>query len=88
MKQEDLIFYGEYAPKLEEIKALLLSDRPSVFFEFLRNAGLRKVNIIKRSIPHKLMPTLRDKKTGRFTKQDNPNCKKVYPNEFIIIMKK
>ena len=59
-----------------------------VFFEFLRNAGLRKVNIIKRSIPHKLMPTLRDKKTGRFTKQDNPNCKKVYPNEFIIIMKK
>ena len=26
MKQEDLIFYGEYAPKLEEIKALLLSE--------------------------------------------------------------
>ncbi|MGX8713200.1 MAG: DNA methyltransferase [bacterium] len=59
-----------------------------VFYEFLRNAGLRKVSVIKRSIPHKLMPTLRDKKTGRFTKQDNPNCKKVYPNEYIIIMKK
>lgn len=59
-----------------------------VFFEFLRNAGLNKVEIIKRSIPHKLMPTLRDKNTGRFTKQDNPNCKKVYPNEYIIIMKK
>lgn len=59
-----------------------------VFFEFLRNAGLRKVTVIKRSIPHKLMPTLRDKNTGRFTKLDNPNCKKVYPNEYVIIMKK
>lgn len=59
-----------------------------VFYEFLQNAGLRKVEVIKRSIPHKLMPTLRDKNTGRFTKQDNPNCKKVYPNEYIIIMKK
>ena len=59
-----------------------------VFFEFLRNAGLHKVKVIKRSIPHKLMPTLRDKNTGRFTKLDNPNCKKVYPNEYIIIMQK
>lgn len=59
-----------------------------VFYEFLRNAGLKKIEVIKRSIPHKLMPTLRDKNTGRFTKQDNPNCKKVYPNEYIIIMKK
>ena len=59
-----------------------------VFFEFLRNAGLHKVKVIKRSIPHKLMPTLRDKNTGRFTKLDNPNCKKVYPNEYVIIMQK
>lgn len=59
-----------------------------VFYEFLMNAGLKKVEIIKRNIPHKLMPTLRDSKTGQFTKQDNPNCKKVYPNEYIIIMKK
>lgn len=59
-----------------------------VFFEFLRNAGLNKVDVIKRSIPHKLMPTLRDKNSGRFTKLDNPNCKKVYPNEYIIIMRK
>ena len=59
-----------------------------VFFEFLQNAGLHKVDVIKRSIPHKLMPTLRDKNTGRFTKLDNPNCKKIYPNEYIIIMHK
>lgn len=59
-----------------------------VFCELLENAGLTKEDVIKRSIPHKLMPTLRDSKTGKFTKQDNPNCKKVYPNEYILIMKK
>lgn len=59
-----------------------------VFCELLENAGLIKKEVIKRSIPHKLMPTLRDSKNGKFTKQDNPNCKKVYPNEYIIIMKK
>lgn len=59
-----------------------------VFCEFLINAGLTKENVIKRSIPHKLMPTLRDTITGKFAKSDNPNCKKVYPNEYIIIMKK
>jgi len=59
-----------------------------VFYEFLKNAGLKKVDVIKRSIPHKLMPTLRDSVTGKFSKLDNPNCKKVYPNEYVIIMKK
>lgn len=59
-----------------------------VFFEYLRNSGLHKVKVIKRSIPNKLMPTLRDKNTGKFTKLDNPDCKKVYPNEYIIIMRK
>lgn len=59
-----------------------------VFYEFLKNSGLHRIEVIKRSIPHKLMPTLRDVKTGQFTKLDNPNCKKVYPNEYILIMKK
>lgn len=59
-----------------------------VFFDFLQKAGLKKVDVIKRSIPYKLMPTLRDKNTGRFARPDNPNCKKVYPNEYILIMKK
>lgn len=59
-----------------------------VFYEFLQNEGLQEVQVIKRSIPHKLMPTLRDNITGKFTKLDNPNCKKVYPNEYVIIMKK
>ena len=59
-----------------------------VFYEFLQDTGLSEVSVIKRSIPYKLMPTLRDKTTGKFTKLDNPNCNKVYPNEYIIIMKK
>ena len=59
-----------------------------IFYDFLQNAGMRRVDVIKRSIPNKLMPTLRDKVTGKFTKLDNPNCKKVYPNEYVIIMQK
>lgn len=59
-----------------------------VFYEFLQDTGLSEVSVIKRSIPYKLMPTLRDKTTGKFTKLDNPNCNKVYPNEYIIIMQK
>lgn len=59
-----------------------------VFYDFLQSAGLQEVAVIKRSIPHKLMPTLRDSVTGKFSKLDNPNCKKVYPNEYVIIMQK
>ena len=59
-----------------------------VFYDFLQKAGLHEVAVIKRSIPHKLMPTLRDSVTGKFSKLDNPNCKKVYPNEYVIIMQK
>lgn len=59
-----------------------------VFYDFLQSAGLHEVAVIKRSIPHKLMPTLRDSVTGKFSKLDNPNCKKVYPNEYVIIMQK
>ncbi len=59
-----------------------------VFYGFLQQVGMHEVAVIKRSIPHKLMPTLRDNVTGKFTKLDNPNCKKVYPNEYVIIMQK
>lgn len=59
-----------------------------VFYDFLQKSGMHEVAVIKRSIPHKLMPTLRDSVTGKFSKLDNPNCKKVYPNEYVIIMQK
>ena len=84
MSYYDIIHSLKPNTKIKEVQI----KSAEVFFEFLRNAGLRKVNVIKRSIPHKLMPTLRDNNTGRFTKLDNPNCKKVYPNEYIIIMRK
>lgn len=59
-----------------------------VFYGFLKNAGFKRVEVIKRNIPNKLMPTLRDKVTGKFTTLSNKNCKQVYPDEFIIIVRK
>ncbi|MDR1198903.1 MAG: hypothetical protein LBK94_07845 [Prevotellaceae bacterium] len=59
-----------------------------VFYEILGNAGFKEENVIKRSIPNKLMPTIRDKNTGRFSKKDNENSKMVYPEEYILILKK
>lgn len=59
-----------------------------VFYGFLEEAGFKKVKIIKRNIPNKLMPTLRDKVTGRFTTLNNKDCKRIYPDEYIIVVKK
>ncbi|MDR1717661.1 MAG: hypothetical protein LBS20_17645 [Prevotella sp.] len=59
-----------------------------VFFEILKTVGFKKESIIKRSIPHKLMPTIRDKDTGKFTRLENKNHKLVYPEEYILILKK
>lgn len=59
-----------------------------VFAEILTMQGFEIVDIIKRSIPNKLIPTIRDKKSGRFSKLDNKNSKLVYPEEYILIAKK
>jgi DNA modification methylase len=59
-----------------------------VFYEILKSAGFKRDTVIKRSIPHKLMPTIRDKNSGKFTKLDNSNHKLVYPEEYILILKK
>ena len=59
-----------------------------VFYDLLQKTGLKEVWVIKRNIPCKLMPTLRDKVTGKFTTLDNEDCKKVYPDEFIIVVRK
>jgi DNA modification methylase len=58
------------------------------FSEMLALTGLKVEEVIKRTIPVKLIPTIRDNKTGRFAKLSNKNSKKVYPNEFIIIARK
>ncbi len=61
-----------------------------VFWDLLKKAGFQanRKNIIKRSIPYKLMPTLRNIETGRFAKVTEPNVKKVYPNEYILVVEK
>ena len=58
------------------------------FAEILLMLGFELEEIIKREIPFKLIPTIRDKKSGKFTTLDNKNKKLVYPEEFIIIAKK
>ncbi|MFZ1791654.1 MAG: DNA methyltransferase [Saprospiraceae bacterium] len=59
-----------------------------VFAEILTDLGFEIVDIIKRSIPNKLIPTIRDKKTGKFSSMGNKNSKLVYPEEYILIAKK
>lgn len=59
-----------------------------VFAEILEDLDFEMVEIIKRSIPYKLIPTIRDEKTGKFSKMENKNSKLVYPEEYILIAKK
>ena len=59
-----------------------------VLAEMLEDVDITLERIIKRSIPHKLIPTIRDKTTGRFAKKDAANSKTVYPEEYILIMHK
>ena len=59
-----------------------------IIAELLKLNGFEISEIIKRSIPFKLIPTIRDEKSGRFTTLKNKNSKKVYPEEYIIIAQK
>jgi len=59
-----------------------------VFAEILKSLGFDLIQVIKRSIPNKLMPTIRDKRSGRFSKLSNKDSKLVYPDEYIIIANK
>ena len=59
-----------------------------VFVEQMMNLRFKVHNLIKRSIPSKILPSSRDPITGRFTSMDNPNKKLAYPTEYIIIMEK
>jgi DNA modification methylase len=59
-----------------------------IFAEILKLLGFTFVDIIKRSIPYKLIPTIRDKTTGKFTTLNNKDSQLVYPEEYILIAKK
>jgi len=54
----------------------------------LQNLGLKIADIIKREIPSKNLPSVRDEKTGRFAGISGKNKISVYPTEYILIMKK
>ncbi|MBE7172498.1 MAG: hypothetical protein INR73_18070 [Williamsia sp.] len=58
------------------------------FAQMLSMQGLEIESVIKRKIPFKLIPTIRDEKTGKFTTLNSINKKLVYPEEFIIIARK
>jgi len=61
-----------------------------VITELLINNGfsINENDTIKRSIPRKLIPTIRDKKNGRFAGLNSINSQRVYPDEYIIIATK
>jgi len=59
-----------------------------VFTEQLKNFGFKVDDIIKREIPSKNLPSIRDKKTGRFAKATDKQKVLSYPTEYILIMQK
>lgn len=59
-----------------------------VFVEQLQNLGFGVVDIIKREIPSKNLPSVRDEKTGKFAKITDKNQVSAYPTEYILIMEK
>lgn len=63
-------------------------ESAEIFGELLELSGFTIEDVIKRSIPFKLIPTIRDENTGKFTTLANENSKEVYPEEYIIIARK
>ncbi len=59
-----------------------------VFVEQLQNLGFKIEDIIKREIPSKNLPSIRDEKTGRFAKATDKKKIFIYPTEYILIMQK
>lgn len=59
-----------------------------VFSEQLQNLGLKIADIIKREIPSKNLPSVRDKKTGKFASISGKNKTYAYPTEYILVMEK
>jgi DNA modification methylase len=58
------------------------------FAQMLELKGFMIEDVIKRKIPFKIIPTIRDEKSGKFTTLKSENKKLVYPEEFIIIARK
>ena len=59
-----------------------------VFTEQMTNLGFKVDEIIKRKIPSKTLPSVRDKESGRFVKISSQKKTLAYPTEYILVMKK
>lgn len=61
-----------------------------VFTELLMDNHFKVDQIWKRGVGlnSKYLPTIRDVNTGKFTNLENKNCKRVYPEEYILIGRK
>ncbi|MDR2191757.1 MAG: hypothetical protein LBO62_02595 [Endomicrobium sp.] len=59
-----------------------------VFTEQLLNLGFKIIDIIKREIPSKNLPSVRDEITGKFASLNTVNKKMIYPTEYILIAEK
>lgn len=59
-----------------------------VFAEQLQNLGFKIFDIIKREIPSKNLPSVRDEKTGKFARISDKNKTYAYPTEYILAMEK
>ena len=58
-----------------------------VFAEQMMRLGFELESLIDREIPSKILPQVRDKKTGRFTAKQSADFL-AYPHEYILVMRK
>ncbi len=58
-----------------------------VFVEQTQNLNFRLIDVIKREIPSKNLPSTRDKATGRFAKTTAADTL-AYPTEYILVLEK
>ena len=58
-----------------------------VFVEQIQGLGFKLIDVIKREIPSKNLPSTRDKATGRFAKTSASDAL-AYPTEFILVLEK
>ncbi len=59
-----------------------------VFIEQLKVVGFQLLEVVKREIPSKMLPSTRDSNTGQFAKATDANLTLAYPCEYILILQK
>jgi DNA modification methylase len=62
-------------------------NNAEVFIESMHEIGFKTHKVIKRAVPHKILPLTRDEKTGRFCPALAAS-RLAYPSEYILIMEK